>query len=440
MAENGREVAVMTRRVAWLSPWSERSAIATFGLDVVTELEERGHEVTIFRTEMGDLLAVPPFPGKRPVRKLAPNCLVELQRSFDHVIASVGDHFGFHGALTDMIEELGATVIFHDGFLANLASGYIHNLSASNAAFKTFIRLTHGADVTVNEARVWDTPLDVMAAETPMTEWFARRAAGCVTHSSLWEDRLRQACPGSVEVIPLCYPALGSPPPRLITDTLTIATVGYTNENKRADQVLRALGSDPELARRCRYQLLGEISGPERERLSSLAGALGIPTPFFSGRLSDDDLRAALAETDVIACLRHPILESGSASFITALFSARPTLVSHQAHYSEIPEGLVLPCHPGDEAADVARHLRWILDNPGEARAMGMRARHYALATHVRGRYVDKLLDLAVRATEVSPLVKSAVRLGQVLGGFGAQVSDPATERIARTLSRGLPS
>jgi len=29
---------VITRRIAWLSPWSERSAIATFGLDVVTEL------------------------------------------------------------------------------------------------------------------------------------------------------------------------------------------------------------------------------------------------------------------------------------------------------------------------------------------------------------------------------------------------------------------
>jgi hypothetical protein len=430
----------MNLRIAWLGPWNEQSAIAAFGFEVVSELESRGCAVTVYRSEMGSLLALPPLPGERPVSELTGQKTRELLVSFDHVIANIGDHFGFHGAILPILPELGATVIFHDGFIANLAAGYISANTTSLDTHKAAVRFTYGADAIPDQVNVWDAPLEMIAAERPMTEWLARLAAGCVTHSGLWSDRFQKACVGPVQIIPLCYPDLGVLEPFPIGETLTISTVGYINPNKQADQVLKALASDPMLASRCRYQLLGQITPAQRDRISKLAETLGIPAPHFAGRLSDSDLRAALAETDIIACLRHPILESGSASFITALLSARPTLVSHQAHYAEVPEGMVLPCRPGDEAADVARHLRWILDNPTEARAMGSRARKYALATHARDRYVDKLLDLAARATEVSPVVRAALRLGQVLGSFGADINDPAAERIARTLSSGLPS
>jgi hypothetical protein len=440
MAENYCEAVVMSLRIAWLGPWCEQSAIGAFGLEVVSEIEGRGHDVVVFRSETDDLLLQAPFPGNRSVRQLTHNSMNELKWSFDHVIANIGDHFGFHGAIPDLLGRLGATVIFHDGFIANLAGGYAAKVFNSTESLTALIQLTHGPSVVVDDTDLWRFPLHVIAAERPMLEWLARSASGCVTHSSIWADRLRNACAGPVEVIPLCYPDLEVSLPRPIGDTLTIATVGHVNPNKRADQVIRALASDAALSERCRYQLLGEIENAERQRLSNLADTLNVPSPKFLGRVSEHDLRTALAETDVIACLRHPVLEGGSASLITALLTARPTLVSHQAHYAEIPEGLVLPCHPGNEAPDVASQLRWILDNKDQARALGMRARQYALAVHVKNRYVDKLLRLAARATEISPLVRAATKFGYVLGSIGAEPGDLAIGRISRELAHGFPT
>lgn len=430
----------MSLRIAWLGPWCEQSAIAAFGLEVVSEIEARGHDVIVFRSETGDLLLQAPLPGNRSVRHLTRNSMNELNWSFDHVIANIGDHFGFHGAIPDLLGKLSATVIFHDGFIASLAGIYAAQAFNSTESQAALVRLTHGPSVRVDDADPWSLPLHVIAAERPMLEWLARLASGCVTHSPIWADRLRSACAGPVEVIPLCYPDLEISSPRPIGDVLTISTVGHVNPNKRADQVIRALASDVELSQRCRYQLLGEIEDAERQRLSSLAEELNVPSPKFLGRLSEHDLRTSLTETDVIACLRHPVLEGGSASLITALLTARPTLVSHQAHYAEIPEGLVLPCHPGNEAPDVAKQLRWILDNKDQARTLGMRARQYALAVHVKNRYVDKLLKLAIQATELSPLVRAATKFGQILGSIGAEPDDPSISRVARELAYGLPT
>ena len=52
----------MKTRLAWCGPWNTRSAIATFGRLVVSELLARNHEVTVFRTEMGGALNEPLLP------------------------------------------------------------------------------------------------------------------------------------------------------------------------------------------------------------------------------------------------------------------------------------------------------------------------------------------------------------------------------------------
>ena len=59
------------RRIAWAGPWNGRSAIAAFGALVVEELAARGHEVSVFRTETGEFLDLPPRPAPGPVSRLA---------------------------------------------------------------------------------------------------------------------------------------------------------------------------------------------------------------------------------------------------------------------------------------------------------------------------------------------------------------------------------
>ena len=114
----------MKMRLAWCGPWNTRSAIASFGHLVVSELLARNHEVTVFRTEAGGALNEPLLPTSVRVENLHTIDGHTLSRSFDGVIANIGDHYLFHGSIIDALEHCPCLVIFHDGMIANLAAGW----------------------------------------------------------------------------------------------------------------------------------------------------------------------------------------------------------------------------------------------------------------------------------------------------------------------------
>jgi hypothetical protein len=429
----------MNMRLAWLGPWNTRSAIASFGRFVVSELLARNYDVTVFRTEVGGSLNEPLLPTSARVQDLHTIDSHTLSRSFDGVVANIGDHFPFHGAIFGALEHCPCLLIFHDGMLANLAARWAHE-AAGESTLRTLVRKLYGEEAWVEGTPYcdWDQ-IEKQAAARPMTEWLTPLAAGIVTHSAFWAPRMQAASSGRVDILPLAFPDVGMPPPRMHQRRLVIATIGHINPNKRADQVLSAIASDPLLRARCEYRLLGHVEGPEQKRLEGLSTDLRLPPPRFTGWLSDAALHAEMAEVDVISCLRYPVLEAGSVSLVTAMYAARPTLVSWHGVYAEVPDGIVLRCTPGQEATDVAAHLRAILAAPDAARAIGQRARAYALQVHSATNYVDRLLPALAAATEAAPAIAAARRLGKLLATLNVDPNDPAVSRIAEYLSDMLP-
>src|SRR5208283_3844701 len=132
LAGHHRGAAVMTSlrplplRIAWAGPWNERSAIATFGQGVVGALVDAGHAVDILRTETAECLQIPALAAPGAVRPLAEDSAGRIRAGYDIVIANIGDHFGYHGALAPFCQALEPVIIFHDCFLANFCSGWAH--------------------------------------------------------------------------------------------------------------------------------------------------------------------------------------------------------------------------------------------------------------------------------------------------------------------------
>ena len=110
--------AAARRRIAWAGPWNARSAIAAFGSLVVAELAARGHEVEVFRTETGEILALPPRPAPGPVSPLAGAVPEALVRDYDAVIVNLGDHTATTARRSRPLLRVPALAIFHDAFLA----------------------------------------------------------------------------------------------------------------------------------------------------------------------------------------------------------------------------------------------------------------------------------------------------------------------------------
>ena len=229
------------------------------------------------------------------------------------------------------------------------------------------------------------------------------------------------------------------PTPVPTTSTVTVPgpSVPYPKDKtpRLGTAVLRAIGASDRLRGRVSYLLIGPVEPGERARLQAVAHEADAPEPHFTGWVPDEVLHILLAGTDVMCCLRHPALEGGSASLVTAMLSARPTLVSDHASYATVPDGLVLKCAPGDESAHVMHHLEAVLDGPDEARAMGQRARDYALEHFSPTSYAERLLQALGAATSVQPAVMAARRVGQQLAELGMANDDLALPRINGILS-----
>ncbi len=385
-----RPPATGALRIGWATPWNHRSAIAQSACEVAFELNRRGHAVTVLRSEVGEALALPPRPVPGPIFDLADCTPYDLRENFDVVVAHIGDHYNFHGAIPQRLGDTKVVGIFHDAFIVNLANGW---LDGDDVAIRALLRQTYGEDTLPAGEPFW---LDVVDASRrrPMVEWLARRMAGAVAHAEHYAPRLRDACPGPVAVIPLAFttPDLPPAPPR--DDRVMVGVIGTPNPNKRVDQLIMAIAASPVLRQRCRIRIIGEATAAARDHLGGLAEAVGVTTPQFTGWVTDDDLRWQLRDVDVVSCLRNPVLEGASASLILAQCSGRPTLVSDHGCYAEVPPDTVLSCAPDHEARDVIAHLERLAADPSAASETGRRAREFARRRHTPAAYVDKLLPL----------------------------------------------
>lgn len=420
-------------RIAWAGPWNARSSIAAFGALVVAELCARGHEVAVFRTETGDFLALPPRPAPGPVLPLQDVDPEGVARGHDAFVVNLGDQYGHHGAAIPALLRVPALVVLHDAFLADLYAGWLAANGRHSPHAPVLGALYGDAEAETAEPFML-MPLEDMALRRPMLEWFAALSAGAAVHAEHYAARVRSACPGPVEVIPLAFEGAALPPPREIGRDVVVATVGHVNPNKRGADVLRAVAGSATLRERVRYRLIGPVEPAERAALLDLARLLGVPEPEFTGWVEEADMPRLMADVDAICCLRNPVLEGASASLIVAMRSGRPVLVTHHGPYAEVPDGLVLKCRPGAEATDVRLHLESLLADPAPIQAMAARARAYAEATFSAARYADRLLDLVDRATVGLPAVRAARGLGRILAAFGMAPDDPAGYRIAAAL------
>jgi glycosyltransferase involved in cell wall biosynthesis len=425
----------MTLRIAWLGPWNVHSSIATFGALIVAELSNRGHTVDIFRSETGSSALLPELPAARRVQRLGEIPAHVLQGSYDAVLANLGDNFAMHGAILPYLQKVPLLLILHDLFLANLAAGWAATLPDGETILRTMVRETYGNAALPAKAPYW-TDFARMVAERPLVEYFASFGYGAIVHAHHYETRVRTACLGPV----VCVPVVAYVPPDImapqpIRDTLTIVTIGHVNRNKQAAEVITAIAALPTLRQSVRYRLIGPVEDSMQRELLDLAARLGVSPPIFTGWASDDDLRRHIEDADVICCLRNPVLEGSSGSMVLGLMSERPTLVSNHGCYAEIPDGLVLKCRPGAEAADVAAHLNWVLSRPESAADMGRRAARFARAVYNPVPYTDGVLRLIEQATPRLPGILAGLAIGRVLGSFGMARSDPAATRAADALA-----
>lgn len=424
-------------KIAWATPYCEASAIARYSQAVVTELRARGHEVAVYRTEVGAALELPPRdgssvlqPGSREEREWVLQC--------DLVFGNVGDYYPYHGRLFELEVVRPYVGILHDWCVLGLFTGWLQAEERGGDA-SAIIERMYGREAAEQYVNATPENLHERAAlQFPMTEWVSGNTLGCVVHSHFYGDRVRAASPGPVHKLSLAYPV--EPIQRNashIDDVgrLAVRTFGMVNPNKRVDWVIRALASDPVLAQVADYRVLGPCPDAERERLEAICREVGFNGLVLEGRVTQERLREGLAEADVVTCLRNPALEGASASAIEGMQSGAPVIVNDAGFYAELPDELVfkIPATVGGSA--LSDRLRFVHENRQAARDIAARAGLWAAAEFSAQRYADDLERIIPDYIEAEPYVRVAQVLGRQLGRMGLSGDSGAARSLSLTLN-----
>ena len=425
-------------KIAWVTPFALRSSIGRVSAEVTRVLASRGHEVEILRCEDENDASEPLHPTRLPVRHWRAYPLHDLKTEFDLVVVNIGDNYPFHAGIFHVLEAASCLGVFHDFYIYNLFSGWLHFNHLDYRRHDAEIIATYGPDRTEDAVATRSGLRDIsqIAERIPMAEWLAARCGGAIAHARFYAPRLEAACPGPVSVQPLCCPDRATPPPPPVaSDRLTLTTVGVMNANKRVADIIQAIGGSPRL-RDCVYRLVGPISPEEQARLEALAEEVGFAGLEIDGAVDDAQLDQRLAQADIICCLRKPVLEGASGSAIEGMLSGRPTVVARAGFYGELPEDLVFKVDGAIDVAEIRAVLERLADDPELRLRTGKAARAWALTTLNAERYVDGVEAMAQAMILNRPLLEIGRRIGGELKALGLDETDPAADRIGATLQK----
>lgn len=403
--------------IGWCTPCNVESAIARYSCEVVGELRRRGHRVSVVRSEVGEARQLPLL---EELASLPLDDGARLVQEADVLVVNVADHFELNGGSLALLEAHPCVGVFHDADVRNLLTGWA-------------IESRHDIDAIRN----WNTHDFGLGMDPP---WLASLCAGAVVHGGHYEAAIGDACPGPTLRVPLCLGDTGQARRDRRPGEFALLTFGYLNANKQADRVLRAVAASGRLRDRTTYHLAGHIVPAEKERLTALAEELGIAAPVFHGYVADDELGRLLDAANAVSCLRHPIVEGGSASLIQSLYSANPVIVGDGGSYADVPDDLVYKVSCGTEVADLTAAIEAIDADQRAADDRGTAARDWALATYSTTLYVDALVPHLRRCIALAPALDAARLIGTTVSDLGLNHEDPLFERLGQTMDGLFPS
>lgn len=424
-------------KIAWVTPFSHRSAIGRVSAVVTRALSDNSHEVVIIRSERDRNDAAPTHPTLLPLMWWHDISLDDLELSNDVIVLNFGDNYDYHAGTINYAFRGKNIGIFHDFYVYNLFNRYVVHNGFGEQIHNEEIRFTYGEDVSRLAKAAWnnDAGIEQIAEAFPMIEWLARRCGAALAHSRFYVSRLGRSCPGPTAVAPLCFESREVEPlPIRHNDSVTITTVGVINPNKCSDAIIKSIASSSRLRRYCRFRLVGAISDTEASRLRALCNEVGFNNLDIVGSVDDRTLVTELERADVLTCLRNPVLEGGSASAIEGMKSGRPVIVADAGFYADLPGDIVFKIPRSIDIPVLTEVLERLASNERLRRETGARARDWASRTFSVESYLDVLEPLMEQFIRVKPLLAVGERVGQKLAAIGATADDPAIDILAKKM------
>jgi hypothetical protein len=434
-------------RIAWVTAFSQRSGIAEFSRQVTPAIAAHA-DVEIWTCDDPPLLE-----SRLPVVHFgdAPE-LEETLGDYDAVVYNMGNTVRPHRTIHELSQRHPGIVILHDRVLHPMFvaawlcdGGFTDPMYVSRMATYYGEAAAQIARESLSGTRplVWESDEVV---DYPFVEQALLRALGAVTHSDAHAQYIRNHWLGPVCALQqpayrdwLATGTLAGPgPPARGDRRVQLTTIGHVNANKQIHRVIRMLAEDPELAALARYTIVGPLdaSNSYASDLAALVRSAPQVSVEMLGWCDDAELDRLMAATDVFVNLRHPVMESSSASLMLELAYGRPVLSFDSGAFGEIPADAVARVSAPDFDA-AARELKRLVTDADYRRKIGENARGVA-DERSEAAYANGFIDFVGEVQRASPTLRLLDRVATELGVMGADPLLPIFDSIAGDFGRVL--
>jgi glycosyltransferase involved in cell wall biosynthesis len=427
-------------KIAWLTPFSRRSAIGHCSAAIVADLRSRV-DVTVFASDLshsGDSECWLPDADICGMLALTHEQLLEKLETFDLCVYQLGDNFEFHGSIYDLAQELPGITVLHDVVMHHFFSQYYVAGRRDRNGYVDEATFSHGpkgqAYARAVLAGAVDLAQDPALLRFNMAKSAIHRSEGVVVHSEFAYQTVASVAECPVAHIP--FPAPGMTAPALSSPSaarrrhrakLKLLTFGVVNPNKLIAEVIEALAAHPRLRDLVEYRIIGSLANANYARRVQDAIADGglQNSVFLMGHRPEEDLQNAIAEADLVINLRNPHFGESSWSLLEASMAGKPSLVWRHGFYDEFPDDAVAKVASlseiGPKIAELYRDREVRL-------GLGRRARAFALETFSTAQYSDCLLAFAERTRHNRPILRLADNVATRLIELGQPADSPAME------------
>lgn len=428
-------------KVAWLTPFSTRSAIAEFSVWVASALAELC-EIELWIPGSADARST-----ELPVVDFAadPSVVSGLSR-YDVAVYNFGNNERFHAAIYEVAQRHPGVAILHDRVLHHFFFGYWYSRGRRDL-YVDRMEALYGVEGrrAVEESfagirrPVWED--DETARRFSLVEEALIGQRAAVVHARDHADIVRERWFGPVAALflPAYPPAVDGAmlQGRFHPDRtrLTLLTVGHVNRNKQIHRVVEAI-VDCGLQDRVRYLVVGpyDPNSSYATDLDHLIRRHGLDeTVELVGYQPDEVVGTLLREADVLVNLREPSFEGASAALMQGLALGKPTVVYDAAGFAELPDDAVVKIPLTEHEALAAALSRLV-----SSKELRRRTRDRALmaaAERSPERYAREFLAFMEEMRSWAPVLDLCDRVGSELGGMEVSPLLPTVDRVARETS-----
>lgn len=435
-------------KIAWLTPFSRRSAIGQCSAIIVKELRAQA-EVAVFAPDLSSRHAAwLPDGDLRFIWSLSGEELLREIDGFDMAIYNLGDYLYFHREIYEAALARPGITVLHDLVMHHFFTGYYLQHRTDPDGYVREVAFSHGEEGERFARAVVDGRVGGAVWGGPqMLRFHMARSAlhgsdGVVVHSEYARRAVAEVSEASVIHIPFPTPPIADAPwasaPRsggAAGHKLRLLTFGMINPNKMVAEVIRAIGASDVLRGRVTYDVLGstEHDAQYADELRRLIGEWGLDgVVALLGRRSEDELHEYLRGADVVINLRNPHFGESSWSLLESTFLGTPTVVWKHGFYDEFPDDAVAKVINADELRSTLERLC----RGADARvALGDRAREYARRTFSTAEYCRRLLDFAERTRYNRPVLRLTDTVASMLLELGETSVSASTALVADELS-----